>query len=107
MRHSTIVCCLVLIIQGCAVLRSYPDTSLTGDEGICQRWFESIETTLEEYDLNDPGTTRIKDFPHLRINRFLASMGAQTTSNDAFAEWLEEMRQLDSAGKKFEIANLP
>ena len=107
MRHSTIVCCLVLLVQGCAVLRSYPDTSLTYEDGICQRWFESIETTLEEYDLNDPGTARINGFPHLRINRFLASMGAQTTSNNAFAEWLEEMRQLDSTGKKFEIANLP
>jgi hypothetical protein len=34
-------------------------------------------------------------------------MGGRTTSSDAFAEWLEEMRQLDSTGKNLEFANLP
>lgn len=107
MWHSTIVCCLVLIIQGCAALRSHPDSSLTGEDEMCQRWLENIEATLKEYDLNDPETVRINGFPHLRVNRFLASMGERTTSNDAFAEWLEEMRQLDSTGKKLQSANLP
>jgi hypothetical protein len=107
MWHSTIVCCLVLIIQGCAALKSYPDASLTGEDGMCQRWLENIEATLEEYHLNDPETVRINGFSHLRVNRLLASMGERTTSNDAFAEWLEEMRQLDATGKKLEFANLP
>ena len=107
MWYSAIVCCLVLIIQGCAPLRPYPDSSLTGKDGICQRWLESIEDTFEQYDLNDSETVRIIGFPHLRVNRFLASMGEQTTSNDAFSEWLEEMRQLDSVGKKLEFGNLP
>ena len=34
-------------------------------------------------------------------------MGERTASNDAFSEWLEEMRKLDSVGKKLEFANLP
>lgn len=49
----------------------------------------------------------INGFPHLRANRFLASVGDRATSNDAFAEWMEQMRQLDSMGKKLELANLP
>lgn len=107
MRHSTIACCLVLILQGCATLSPYPDSSLSGEDRTCQRWFESIETTLKKYDLNDPETVRINGFPHLRVNRLLASMGEWTTSNEAFAEWLEQMRQLDATGKKLEVANLP
>ncbi len=107
MRYSTIACCLVLILQGCATLKPYPDSSLSGEDGTCQRWLENIETTLNEYDLNDPETVRINGFPHLRVNRFLASMGESTTSNEAFAEWLEQMRQLDATGKKLELANLP
>ena len=107
MWYSAIVCCLVLIIQGCATLRPYPDSSLTGKDGICQRWLESIEDTFEQYDLNDPETVRFIGFPHLRVNRFLASMGERTTSHDASSEWLEEMRKLDSIGKKLELANLP
>jgi hypothetical protein len=39
MWHSTIVSCLFLIIRGCAALKPYPDVSLTGEEGMCQRWF--------------------------------------------------------------------
>jgi hypothetical protein len=107
MGYSTIVCCLALIIQGCAPLRPYPDSSQTGKDGICQRWLESIEDTFEQYDLNDPETVHIIGFPHFRVNRFLASMGEWTTSIDAFSEWLEEMRKLDSVGKKLEFANLP
>ena len=107
MWYSTIVCCLVLIIQGCATLKPYPDSSITGKDEICQRWLESIEETFEQYDLNDPETVQFIDFPHLRANRFLASMGELTTSNNAFSEWLEEMRKLDSVSKKLEFANLP
>jgi hypothetical protein len=107
MRYSTIACCLALILQGCATLKPYPDSSLSGEDGTCQRWLEAIETTLKEYDLNDPETVHIDGFPHLRVNRFLASMGESTTSNEAFAEWLEQMRQLDSTAKKLEFANLP
>ena len=107
MWYSTIICCLVLFIQGCAALRPYPESSLAGEDTVCLRWLENIEATLEEYGLKDPGTVRINGFPQLRVNRFLASMGDRTASQNAFAEWLEKMRQLDSTGKKLEFANLP
>ena len=107
MRYTTIACCLAVIIQGCAIPLPYPEFSQSGEDGMCLRWLENIEATLEEYDLHDPGSLRINGFPHLRVNRFLASMSDRTTSLDAFAEWLEEMRLLDSMGKKLEIGNLP
>jgi hypothetical protein len=107
MWYTVIVCCLVVIIQGCATLRPYPESSLSGEDGMCLRWLENIEASLEKYGINDPETVRIDGFPHLRVNRFLASMAERTTSVDAFAEWLEQMRQLDSTGKKLELANLP
>jgi hypothetical protein len=102
MRYSTIVCCLVLFIQGCAGVRPYPESSLAGEEAMCLRWLENIEVTLEEYNVKDPGTMRINGFPQLRVNRFLASMGERATSQNAFAEWLEQMRQLDATGKKLD-----
>ncbi|MGR8998186.1 MAG: hypothetical protein ACU88J_03950 [Gammaproteobacteria bacterium] len=107
MSYSTIVCCLVLIIQGCAGVRPYSETSLTGEEVMCLRWLENIESSLDEYDIKDPGTVRINGFPQLRVNRFLASMGDRAMSQNAFAEWLEQMRQLDASGKMLEFANLP
>jgi hypothetical protein len=107
MWHTAIACCLVVIIQGCATLRPYPESSLSGEDAMCFRWFENIEATLEEHGLNDPGTVHINDFPQLRVNRFLASMSDWTTSKDSFAEWLEQMRQLDATSKKLVSANLP
>ena len=107
MRYSAIACCLVLIIQGCATLRPYPESSLADEDAMCLSWLENIEDTLEKYDLKDPGTVRINGFPQLRVNRFLASMGERATSQSAYAEWLEQMRQLDATGKKLEFANLP
>lgn len=107
MRHSLIICCLVILIQGCATLAPYPKSSLTGEDAMCLRWLEKVEDTFEEHTLNDPGTVRLKDFPQLRVNRFLASMRDRVTSQNALAEWLEHMRQLDAAAKKLEFANLP
>jgi hypothetical protein len=107
MWNTAIVCCLILFIQGCAGVRPYPLSSLASEDAICLRWLENIEATLEEYDLKDPGTLRINRFPQLRVNRFVASMGDRAVSQKAFAEWLEQMRQLDARGKKLEFANLP
>ena len=107
MRHTISACCLVLLFQGCATLKPLPEPTLSVAEPACYRWLENIESTLEEYRLNDPETGHINGFPQLRVNRLLASMGDHATSTDAFAEWLEQMRQLDTKGKKLELANLP
>lgn len=107
MWYSAIVCCLALIIQSCATLRPYPESSLTGEDASCLRWLEKIEDTLEQADVKDSGTQRISGFPQLRANRFLASMGGLAASPNAYAEWLEQMRQLDAASKKLGFAKLP
>lgn len=107
MWYAAIACFLALIIQGCAGPRPYPESSLAGEDAMCLQWLENIEHKLEEYDLRDPGTRRINGFPHLRTNRFLASMREQALSEDAFAAWLEQMRQLDATNKIREFANLP
>lgn len=104
---ATIVCGLALMIQGCSTLGPYPEASLSGEDGACQGWFETVEATLEQYDLSDAETEPITSFPQLSVNRFLASMGEQTTSKEAFVEWLEQLRQLDSTTKKLELSNLP
>lgn len=107
MRYTTIACCLAVVIQGCTTLRPYPEPSLSSEESICLHWLEDIEASLERHDIHDPEALRINGFPQLRVNRFLASMSDSTTSQDAFAEWLEELRLLDSTRKNLALANLP
>ncbi len=107
MLKLTITFCLIVIIQGCATLKPYSESSISGEDTTCLRWLDTIESTLDKYDLNDSETVRINGFPQLSVNRFLASMSDLTTSKDSYGEWLELMRQLDSSRKKFELANLP
>jgi hypothetical protein len=107
MHHTLIACCLVVLIQACATLRPYAESSLSSEDAMCVRWLENIETVLEQYDVNDYETVRINEFPQLRTNRFMASMSDRATSPDAFADWLEDMRMFDATGKKLAFANLP
>ncbi len=99
--------CLIMILQGCATTRPFTEPLLTVEDSKCLTWFENIQTTLEARQLADPGTHRHDGFPYLRSNRFLASMADQTATCAAYAEWLEELRQLDAANKIFGFSNLP
>lgn len=103
----SIVICLALVIQGCASRKPYSAPVLAGEDGTCLSWLEKIDTAVDRYDLKDPGTARITGFPHLRLNRFLASMSDRATAGNAFAEWLEQMRRLDQEARMTEFANLP
>lgn len=107
MRYIICCCCLVFIIQGCRALKPYPESSLTDEAGMCLVWLESIDDVLDKYGITDPEAMPVEGFPHLRTNRFLASLSDQTTSPEAFAEWLAEMRQLGSLGIQVGFANLP
>jgi hypothetical protein len=107
MRYATLCCCLMVFIHGCAARNPYFEPSSSSENAICYRWLESIESKVEEYNTQEPETVRVKGFPQLRANRFLASMSDQTTSMAAFIEWLEQMRQLGSTAISFEFANLP
>ncbi len=55
----------------------------------------------------DAGSFRIKGYPYLRVNRFLASFREEVEDEAAFAAWLDRMQALDQDARKYEIANLP
>ncbi|MEQ1528153.1 MAG: hypothetical protein ABL925_02475 [Methylococcales bacterium] len=99
--------CLVFILQGCTTLKPFSASVLSGEDVACLNWFEDLAATLDDYDFNVPGTARINGFPQLSGNRFLASMTDRTSSNQAFAEWLELLREFDAESKKLAFANLP
>ncbi|MFZ2311990.1 MAG: hypothetical protein WAV82_05170 [Methylobacter sp.] len=98
---------MALLTQGCAPTL-YSERSLGAEDAMCLRWLEHIDAKLAENNLEDAGTVRIAGLPHLRINRFLASLSDRVEMNqNAFAQWLENLRQLDETAKQLEFANLP
>lgn len=104
---ASFLVCLALLSQGCATQTLYPEHSLEAEDAMCLRWLEHIDAKLAENYLEDAGTARIAGFPHLRINRFLASMRDRAMTQNAFAQWLENLRQLDETTRQLEFANLP
>jgi len=99
--------CLALLIQSCATQTLYLERSLETEDAMCLHWLEHIDTKLAENNLEDARTARITGFPHLRINRFLASLSDRATDQNAFAQWLENLRRLDEEARQLEFANLP
>ncbi|MGD8264902.1 MAG: hypothetical protein PVJ22_21245, partial [Desulfobacterales bacterium] len=67
---------LVFVLAGCAML-PLPTRSdrigETGSLGSCADFFASLDKRTEEAGVIDPGVFRVKNYPYLRANRFIAS----------------------------------
>jgi hypothetical protein len=101
---------LTLLWAGCAMV-SLPTRSVhigqSGAVGSCADFFASLDKQTEEAEVLDPGVFRVKDYPYLRVNRFIASFRETVDGKPAFSEWVDRMQAIDQDARKFEIANLP
>jgi len=84
-----------------------PYTGESGQLGKCADFFASLDKQIAEADAIDPGVFRVKNFPYLRVDRFLASFSEEVDDVDAFAAWIDRMQTLDQDARRYEIANLP
>ena len=79
--HLVLVFCLLAtLFYGCAIL-PVPTRSdrvgETGPLGNCADFFASLDKKTEEAAVLDPGVFRVKNYPYLRVNRFIASFREQ------------------------------
>jgi hypothetical protein len=99
-----------LLLAGCAMV-PLPTRSdhlgKNGPLGSCADFFASLDKRTEEAEVLDPGVFRVKNYPYLRVNRFIASFREEVDSKAAFAKWADRMQTLDQDARKYEIANLP
>lgn len=90
---------------GCATLRSddprEPDAS-----NECARLFQSVDRAVLESGVADAEAHRIRDFPYLRVDRYLASYRYQLSA-EGFTFWVDLMRELERRVRAREVANLP
>ena len=97
-----------LLWAGCALV-PLPTRSVhvgqSGEIGSCADFFASLDKRTEEAGVLDPGAFRVKDYPYLRVNRFIASFRNDADGKAAFTEWVDRMRAIDIDARKFEIAN--
>ena len=82
-------------------------TGQSGEVGSCADFFTSLDKRIEEAEVLDPGVFRVKNYPYLRVNRFVASFRDEVDEKEAFSEWVYRMQSIDQDARKFEISNLP
>ena len=102
---------LMLVAAGCATVQQPQRQNLTSDDGQiseCARSFKELDAAVARAGVADIAARRIAGFPYLRTDRFTASFAESAISDvQVRAAWIDRMRELDTAGRRVEIANLP
>ena len=98
-----------ILLAGCAMLPVPTRSDRIGEIGplgSCADFFASLDNLTEETKVLDSGTFRVKNYPYLRVNRFIASFRDEADNDAAFAVWIDRMQALDQDARQYEIANL-
>lgn len=110
LRVIFVFCLFIIVLAGCATLPMPARSDRlgeTGPLGSCADFFAALDKRTKEAGVLDPGDFRVKKYPYLRVNRFIASFREVFDNKAAFAAWTDRMQVLDQDARKFEIANLP
>jgi hypothetical protein len=105
-----LLCVIAALLYGCAHLPQTTKSRHIGKSGAvgeCAEFFASLDRAARESKSRDAGAFRIKGYPYLRVDRFLASFTEDDLEDDATSlAWLDELQILDQEGRYFEIKNL-
>lgn len=97
------------ILSGCATwpapTRSISE-NLQGQTGRCATFFALLDEHLVKENTVDGGYARVKHFPYLRVDRFIASFAGEVDDDNALHAWIDRMQALDRSARVSEIANL-
>ena len=93
-RFLLLIVCVVftLFLQTCAEWRPRPPPG--SREAACEDWFAGMDRLVARHGVADAGTARVRDFPELRVDRFLASFA------DAMTDFLEQWATKNEANAK-------
>jgi hypothetical protein len=104
-----VVFLFVIVASGCARLPVPTRSTRIGDPGVlgdCADFFALLDKRTEDGEALNSGAFRIKNYPYLRVNRFLASFHGEVDDQAAFPAWVARLQQLDQNYRQYEIANL-
>ncbi|MDX1757006.1 MAG: hypothetical protein R3175_13170 [Marinobacter sp.] len=87
-----LVCCLLLVISGCATYRydAAPSEATTPE---CEAQFRGWQAHIEQTGTFDAQAWSPPGFPYLRVDRFLASFEFTALSREQQREWLQRAHQ--------------
>jgi hypothetical protein len=73
---------------------------------VCREHFRQADAAVRAAGVGDGEAHRMEGFPHLRVNRFLASFADEVGQPAHHADWLMRLRELDHAARAAELSNL-
>ena len=100
---------VILFSHGCAIISRPTRSDRVGTEGLlgsCADFLADYDQKIAAAKVLDSGTFRIKGYPYLRVNRFLASFAKEVDDPNMFSDWLDRLQLLDQQARASEIFNL-
>jgi len=74
----------------------------------CAQWYRAIDAEIDAAGVRDAQYTRVPGFPHLRVDRMLASLKSRAAESEpALRAFGERLAELDAESRRHEIQNLP
>ena len=102
-----------LVAAGCATgeapLAPHLDAAAAGAEvRECAHWFRALDGQIDAAGVRDAQYTRVPGFPHLRVDRALASLKDRAARSEfGLRAFNERLAELDAESRLHEIRNLP
>ena len=102
--------CLVILVAGCATLEDRLAPHLeSGPTEVreCAQWYRALDAEVDAAGVRDAQYTRVPGFPHLRVDRLLASLRSRAAQDDqALRAFAERLAELDLESRGHELRNL-
>lgn len=110
-RDAILMIGAALLAAGCATGDGRLATHLEGgadDVRECAHWYRALDAEVDGAGVRDAQYTRLAGFPHLRVDRLLASLKERAARSDtALRAYGERMAELDLEARRHELRNLP
>ncbi len=96
-----------LLIAACASTTSPPPLSEQSAAAQCLELYRAMDQAVANDGTTPSSPVKIEGFPHLRVNRFLASFRTEAMNQDERTAWLARLADLDRQARRVELHTLP
>lgn len=98
---------VLLLLAGCAVTSTLRSPAADPATAQCLNLYAAVDQAVAGHGVRPSYPVRIKGFPYLRVNRFLASYRDQYLNTAGLETWLERLAELDFQARAVELSSLP
>jgi hypothetical protein len=100
----------LLLLAGCAAIDAPLAPHLesgASDVRACAQWYRALDAEIDAAGVRDAQHTRVPGFPHLRVDRALASLRDRAARGEqAMRAFAEHLGELDLESRRYELQNL-